>query len=128
MNTTTLILLIIAVFLVVYTFTKRKAGVGVRSISTSQLEEALKSKEGKTFLDVREPGEYKSGHVPGMKNIPLSQLSRRLNEIPKGSEVYLMCRSGHRSVQAARILKGAGYENIINVAGGITAWRGPVKK
>ncbi len=128
MNTTTLIILVVIAFVVIYTFMKRRANADVRSIPAMQMEEAMKDKTGKSFVDVRESGEYKSGHVAGMKNIPLSQFSRRLNEIPRDDEVYVMCRSGHRSMQAAKILKGAGYQNIVNVSGGISAWRGPIKK
>ncbi|MCI0181815.1 Thiosulfate sulfurtransferase GlpE [Acidibacillus sp. S0AB] len=128
MHSTTLIILAVIVFLIVYTAMKRRGGAGVRSIPASQLEEAMKSKNGKSFLDVREPGEYRGGHVAGMKNLPLSQLSSRLSEVPKDHEVYVMCRSGHRSMQAANILKKAGYVNVINVSGGISAWHGPIKK
>lgn len=75
------------------------------------------------LIDVREPSEYKSGHAKGAKNIPLSQLQRRVNEIPRDREVFLICQSGHRSMQAAHVLQQQGLEKVVNVTGGTSIWR-----
>jgi len=76
------------------------------------------------FIDVRTPEEYADSHVDGAKLIPLQQLEQRIAEVPKDVQVYLYCRSGRRSVAAANILVKAGYSNIENIEGGITAWKG----
>ncbi|HCI80430.1 MAG TPA: hypothetical protein DHW02_12150 [Ktedonobacter sp.] len=75
------------------------------------------------LLDVREPYEYKSGHAKRAKNIPLSQIQQRVNEVPRDHEVFLICQSGHRSMQAANILQQQGLDNVVNVAGGTSIWR-----
>ena len=75
--------------------------------------------ENKAYiLDVREVGEYKAGHISGSKNIPLSDLWNRMNEIPKNKPVYIHCRSGQRSYYALKYLKGHGYKDIYNISGG----------
>ena len=74
-------------------------------------------KKGAIIVDVREPGEYSRGHIKGAVNIPLSQLRQRIEEIPKDKPVYLHCRTGQRSYNAARALQNLGYTNVYNVAG-----------
>ncbi|HEY6276064.1 MAG TPA: rhodanese-like domain-containing protein [Streptosporangiaceae bacterium] len=78
--------------------------------------------DGAFLLDVREPDEWEAGHVPGALHIPLGQLSARAGEIGRDREVYVICRSGHRSGRAARALAGAGWQ-VHNVAGGMTGWQ-----
>lgn len=74
-----------------------------------------------TLLDVREPDEYTAGHAPGAVNIPLSQLTDRLNEIPTEGPVHVICQSGRRSAQASVTLTEHGID-AVNVQGGTTAW------
>ncbi|MCB9743672.1 MAG: rhodanese-like domain-containing protein [Alphaproteobacteria bacterium] len=75
------------------------------------------------LVDVRTPGEFAEGHVPGAVNIPVDELGGRLSELEshKGDEVYLICRSGSRSSRAADQLVAAGY-SAVNVTGGTLAW------
>lgn len=73
------------------------------------------------LLDVREGFEWAAGHVPGATHIPLGELSQRAAEVPQDQAVYVICRTGHRSAQAARALTGAGWQ-AINVAGGMRDW------
>ncbi|HEV3291130.1 MAG TPA: rhodanese-like domain-containing protein [Streptosporangiaceae bacterium] len=78
--------------------------------------------DGAFLLDVREPGEWLAGHAPGALHIPLGQLGARVGEISRDRELYVICRSGHRSAQAARALAGAGWQ-VHNVADGMTGWQ-----
>lgn len=78
--------------------------------------------DGALVVDVREPDEYVSGHVPGARLIPLGVLPVRAAEIPRDERVYVVCASGGRSYQAAQWLSSAGYD-AVSVAGGTTAWR-----
>jgi rhodanese-related sulfurtransferase len=75
------------------------------------------------LVDVREPAEFKQGRAKGAKNIPLSQLGRRMQEIPHDRDILLICRSGQRSMQAANFLKQHGWTRLTNVAGGTLAWQ-----
>jgi phage shock protein E len=65
---------------------------------------------GAVLLDVRSPGEFSRGHLPGALNIPIQQLSGRVSEIGAGAEVVVYCESGVRSRQAVSLLKSGGHE------------------
>jgi rhodanese-related sulfurtransferase len=75
------------------------------------------------LIDVRESWEFNSGRAKGATNIPLSQLGKRLGEIPRDREVLLICQSGNRSMNAARYLQRQGITQVVNVSGGTTVWR-----
>lgn len=69
------------------------------------------------IIDVRERNEYENGHIKNAKNIPLSELRNRIDEIPRDIPVYLHCRTGQRSYNAAMALKNLGFNNIYNITG-----------
>ncbi|MGD9569735.1 MAG: FAD-dependent oxidoreductase [Sedimentibacter sp.] len=70
-----------------------------------------------SIIDVREKYEYEQGHIKGAVNIPLSELRKRTNEIPKDKKVFLHCRSGQRSYNAILALQNLGFNNLYNIAG-----------
>jgi rhodanese-related sulfurtransferase len=70
-----------------------------------------------TIIDVRETDEYERGHIKGAINIPLSELRERFDEIPRDKPVYLHCRTGQRSYNAALALQNLGFNNVINITG-----------
>ena len=72
---------------------------------------------GAYIVDVREEDEYEAGHIKGAHNVPLTQLRDRMDEIPKDRPVYVHCRSSQRSYYSLCALKGAGFDNIINISG-----------
>jgi rhodanese-related sulfurtransferase len=72
-------------------------------------------------VDVREFREYRPGHVPGAKNMPLSLLPALLPEVPKDRPVYVICQAGGRSAQATALMRAVGID-ATNVAGGTGAW------
>ncbi len=80
------------------------------------------------LLDVRTEEEYREGHIPGSRNMPLHSIDR-ICEVAhsKGTPLYLYCRSGARSGQAAAQLLDMGYTRVRNL-GGISAYRGKVEK
>lgn len=78
--------------------------------------------DGALVIDVREPGEYVSGHVPGARLMPMGRLPQHLAELPRGRRVYLICASGNRSLAAADFLARAGID-AMSVAGGTGAWQ-----
>ena len=87
--------------------------------------EDLTARAGKSvLLDVREPGEYHHGHVPGAVNLPQAELATRLSEIPRDGEVLVICQGGYRSLRAAQFLQQTGYfDRVASVRGGTGAWQ-----
>jgi rhodanese-related sulfurtransferase len=79
-------------------------------------------------LDVRTPLEYEGGHVPGAQLIPVDQIERRYQEVPRGAErLFVVCMGGTRSAVACEILADKGHQNLVNIEDGMGAWRGPVE-
>jgi rhodanese-related sulfurtransferase len=78
-------------------------------------------RSGATIIDVREPDEFAGGHVPGAVSIPLSVLGERLSDIESADVLYVICKSGKRSLRAASELIAAGH-TAVSVAGGTDAW------
>ena len=74
-----------------------------------------------TLLDVREPWELAVANVPGTLHIPMGEVGQRLTEITRAQPVVVLCRSGRRSLEVAKLLQQNGYE-VSNLAGGILAW------
>jgi rhodanese-related sulfurtransferase len=97
-------------------------GKPVPTIQALELHEMLKNGKRPFILDVRQPEEYRLAHIAGAKLIPLGDLDRRLNEVPKGRQVVCICASGHRSVPAVRKLTAAGY-NASSMKNGLIAWQ-----
>jgi rhodanese-related sulfurtransferase len=91
----------------------------MREITVERLASALQ--QGATLVDVREPAEYRDGHVPGAVNIPMGQLNARLGEIDRDRPVHVVCASGNRSSAMTDLLAANGFD-AINVAGGTSAW------
>lgn len=77
--------------------------------------------EGAHLIDVREQDEWDAGHAPQAQHLPASELIARLDELPEDGDLYLVCRSGGRSIQAAMWLNQNGYD-AINVRGGMDQW------
>jgi phage shock protein E len=76
-----------------------------------------KIKAGAQVVDVRSPEEYRDGFYAGAVNIPVSDLARRMAELKKDRAVVLYCASGARSGMAARMLKQAGFADVVNAGG-----------
>ncbi|PRY82297.1 rhodanese-like domain-containing protein [Alkalibacterium olivapovliticus] len=94
----------------------------IPSVNTAQLEAELRNKP--MILDVRTPGEYRVGHIPGAKNVPLNTIEQYQGK--KQAKLYVVCQSGMRSKRVASSLKKKGYE-VVNVRGGMSQWSGHVR-
>ena len=90
-------------------------------VSVQRLSAAL-AKGSMHVLDVRERGEFSMGHVPGAQSIPLGQLPRRMDELPRGAPLAVICGGGERSSSAASLLARSGFEAVVNVSGGFDGW------
>ena len=83
---------------------------------------------GAVLLDVRTPQEYREGHIPGSKNVPLQAIDKVADiEENKDTVLYVYCYSGARSRQAVSYLQHMGYSNANNI-GGIAEYRGKVER
>ncbi|GAA3717292.1 hypothetical protein GCM10022204_41530 [Microlunatus aurantiacus] len=80
-----------------------------------------KVSNGAVLLDVRDLPEWRAGHAPQARHLPLGDLRDRLTELPKDTPVVAVCRSGRRSAIAARLLTRHGY-TASNLTGGMHAW------
>ncbi len=92
----------------------------IKNITPEEAKELLD--QGVLFVDVREVEEFAQVRIPGAKLIPGSEFTVRVQEIPKDQPVVLYCRSGNRSLQAAQWLSLLGYNNVMNLKGGLIAW------
>jgi rhodanese-related sulfurtransferase len=77
--------------------------------------------EAMTLLDVREAWELGVASVPGVVHIPMGAVADRMGELDRNKEVVVMCRSGRRSLEVAKLLQQNGFRTV-NLAGGILAW------
>lgn len=92
---------------------------GVRTFAATQ---------GAVLLDVREPDEYRGGHIPGSVNLPLSMIAEAPKHIPdKAAPLFVYCLSGGRSSSAVGALGRMGYTSLCNI-GGIRDYRGALEK
>lgn len=98
------------------------AARGVRDLTVAEL--AARRERGDDFLllDVREPHEWTIGRIAGAELIPLGEIGRSLDRLPRDREIVVYCKGGVRSAQAAEHLVQAGFGAVTNVVGGITAW------
>ncbi len=96
-----------------------------RSIDQIQVGDASSrtgKEENAQFVDVRQPGEYGSGHAGKTSNLPLNTLSREMDALDPELPTYVICQTGYRSSLATSILENAGFRAIYNVTGGTSAW------
>ncbi|HVL34407.1 MAG TPA: rhodanese-like domain-containing protein [Burkholderiales bacterium] len=102
----------------------RRASAGP-SVSPHQATQLI-NREDALVVDVREPGEFGSGHILGAKNVPLARIDAGGAEIAakrKQKPVIVYCDTGSRSGKAAAVLRAQGFAQVLNLAGGLAAWR-----
>jgi rhodanese-related sulfurtransferase len=91
-------------------------------VSAPMAAEALASADPPLVLDVRSPPEWAAAHIHDSVNIPLNHLSERLGEVPRNRRLAVHCATGYRSSIAVSLLHQYGITNVIELAGGMTAW------
>jgi rhodanese-related sulfurtransferase len=106
---------------------------GPAIVDAASLSDLLSADRGPRVLDVRTPGEFETGHIPGAYNVPLDLLREHRSELRThlDDKVVLVCRSGARAVQAEQSLGAAGLPNVMVLDGGMMAWQasgGPVNR
>lgn len=99
-----------------------------KNINNEELENIIKNNKNALILDVRSVGEFRSGHIPKAKNIPVQEISSQINnlEVYKEDDIIVYCASGGRSSSAANILSKNGFNKVYNL-GGIGNYKGKLK-
>jgi rhodanese-related sulfurtransferase len=99
----------------------QRSGAKVSVLQATQM-----MNQGKcTVLDVRDAAEFEAGHIKNAKNIPLSELAKRLGELEKQKtqSVIAVCASGKRSATATALLTRAAFAQVVSLEGGMSAWQ-----
>jgi selenocysteine lyase/cysteine desulfurase/glyoxylase-like metal-dependent hydrolase (beta-lactamase superfamily II) len=96
--------------------------VAGRRVDVDQFDLERLAEQPPLLLDVRAPGEYQAGSVPGALNIPLPELSRRVAELPRDRQIAVNCLSGWRSAVGASFLEANGF-SVADLRGGYQAWQ-----
>lgn len=106
-------------------FLKKAFGSGIPAINVNTYKSDYFQQDNHILIDVRTPGEFAQGHIPGARNVPLDELSAQaLADIAQEQTVIVSCRSGSRSNIGAKKLIAAGYTNVHNLSGGMIQWQG----
>jgi len=102
-------------------------GAPYRDVTSEEALSLYERTPGLVVLDVRTPAEYGNGHIPNARLIPVDELEDRLGELPARDAMLLVhCAAGGRSAAACATLAAHGYTNLLNLAGGMHGWTGPV--
>src|SRR5687767_7153787 len=91
-------------------------------ITPAEVAERLARGEQLVLIDVREPYEWDAGHIASAQHIPMGQIPKRIEEIPRDAEVVMICRSGSRSAHMQQHLLQQGYTRVKNLVGGMQRW------
>lgn len=105
-------------------------GGGTNNLNATEAKARIDGADAPFILDVRQPDEFRAGHIAGAKLIPLNELRNRMDELPKETDILCVCQSGSRSSAATSQLSAAGFQ-AINLRGGMMGWKMsgyPVKK
>jgi rhodanese-related sulfurtransferase len=86
-----------------------------------RIYQRLKQRDPIEVIDVREPSEWRKGHIEQAKHIPLGEIPERLAELDRNKETVLVCQSGMRSSKACEFLQHHGF-NVTNMSGGMSSW------
>ena len=92
------------------------------NITPRGLKSRLDAGERPVLLDVREPWEFELARIEGSKLIPMSRLEERFAELDPDAETVVICHHGNRSAYVAQALRRAGFENVLNLDGGLDAY------
>jgi rhodanese-related sulfurtransferase len=97
-------------------------GPPIPKLTATEVSEKMKFGKHPLILDVRQPEEFRQGHITGAKLMPLGELHKRMKELSQGREIVCVCDSGSRSKSAAKTLAKEGY-TVFDLQGGMIAWK-----
>jgi sulfur-carrier protein adenylyltransferase/sulfurtransferase len=102
--------------------------MSIKDVTAEELRRFVRTQHEKDFelIDVRQPEEYRRGHIPGARLLPVSQLVQSLDRLPADKTLVFYCHAGGRSMAAAVMAdeQAAGRSTILNLNGGMLAWDG----
>ena len=96
-------------------------------ISVEEVEALLDDENRPRIVDIRSPGEFARGHIPGSENVPFGELPDRIDELAGADHIVTVCPHGKASVQAARLIgsyEGTKDARVESMAGGLESWQG----
>ena len=101
-----------------------RRGAGGSSVGTLEATMLINSKDA-IVLDVRTAAEFAQSHILNSRNVPLDEIEARIRELErfKAKPIIVSCATGNRSGSAAAILRKHGFNDVVNLAGGIAAWQ-----
>lgn len=96
----------------------------ITNLAPSQFKSAVEADARGKLIDVRQPWEFKNGHIANAINIDVmsDEFEAQVSKIPRDTPIYVYCFSGGRSAEAAEKLKAMGFRKIVNLSGGVAAW------
>ena len=92
------------------------------NITPRELKSRLEAGDDPVLLDVREPWEFELSRIEGSTLVPMSLLEERFTELDPDTETVVICHHGNRSAYVTRALQGAGFNNVLNLEGGLDAY------
>lgn len=97
--------------------------LGIPQVGTLEATRLINQRDA-VVLDVRDEGEYRAGHIPNSRHVPLTAIDSRLKELEKyrARPILVICRTGNRSGAAANLLRKRGFQEVWVLRGGLVAW------
>jgi rhodanese-related sulfurtransferase len=98
----------------------------IQTITPEELCQRVQEEGSWVVIDVREPEDYKGGHLPGAVNIPRGVLEMKIDEVATSEEtpIVVYCGGGSRAALSAKALQEMGYRRVFSLEGGFRGWRG----
>lgn len=111
-----------------FNFMWGRGGRQWEEISPTELQARMKGDNPPQIIDVREPYEFRQGHIPGAVTLPLGRLQAKVVGMDRSKSYVMVCLSGSRSRQACGLLTQAGIEQVANLSGGMGSWDGEITR
>ena len=114
--------------LAIWSMASLAAGSGVKDVTVEQAKQLIQERGGKpdfVVLDVRTPGEFAEGRLPGAVNVDIQapDFGNRLGALDRGKGYLVYCRTGNRSMKAVQVMQRLGFRSVYHMAEGILRWQ-----
>jgi len=113
---------ILVIFLLLTATVTAALGAGYRNVMSVDAKKVIEQKKNVYLLDVRTPEEFRQARMKGGMLIPISEIERRLVEVPKNRPILVYCAVGSRSNLVAKYLVNKGYGEVYNMVDGLVGW------